>query len=173
MDDTRSYQVTEDQLNLVQTCADHLGERQAAAEEVLDNALDETERWCASAMDPTTVKRYIAITPLNPNAYWNYASVFTDNTPYNRAVSQDYEPGSVFKVLTMAAALDSGTVTPDTEFVDTGSIQIGGLTIHNWDWGAWGPQTMQGCLAHSLNVCLTWIVLRMHFTSMHLTACSA
>lgn len=140
-------------------------EIQAAAEEVLDNALDETgaDGGVLLVMDPATGEMLaIATTPrLNPNAYWNYASVFTDNTPYNRAVSQDYEPGSVFKVLTMAAALDSGAVTPDTEFVDTGSIQIGGLTIHNWDWGAWGPQTMQGCMAHSLNVCLTWIASEM------------
>jgi cell division protein FtsI/penicillin-binding protein 2 len=100
----------------------------------------------------------IASTPrLDPNEFWNYADVFVDSTPYNRAISQDYEPGSVFKVLTMASALDGGAVTPETEFVDTGVIQIGGITIHNWDWGAWGPQNMEGCMAHSLNVCLTWI----------------
>jgi cell division protein FtsI/penicillin-binding protein 2 len=136
-------------------------EIQAAAEDVLDKALDESgaDGGVILVMDPNTGEMLaIATTPrLDPNKYWNYASVFTDNTPYNRAVSQDYEPGSVFKVLTMAAALDDGAVTPDTEFVDTGSIQIGGLTIHNWDWGAWGPQNMEGCLAHSLNVCLTWI----------------
>lgn len=136
-------------------------EIQAAAEEVLKNALDDSgaEGGVILVMDPNTGEMLaIASTPrLNPNEYWNYANVFTDSTPYNRAVSQDYEPGSVFKVLTMAAALDCGAVTPDTEFVDTGSIQIGGITIRNWDWGAWGPQNMQGCMAHSLNVCLTWI----------------
>ena len=68
-----------------------------------------------------------------------------------------YEPGSVFKVLTMAAALDSGTVTPDTVFVDTGTFEVGGYTIYNWDSGAWGPQTMLGCMQHSLNVCLSWV----------------
>jgi cell division protein FtsI/penicillin-binding protein 2 len=57
----------------------------------------------------------------------------------------------------MAAALDSGTVTPDTEFLDTGEIQIGGITIRNWDRGAWGPQTMTTCMQHSLNVCLAWV----------------
>jgi len=136
-------------------------EIQAAAEEVLKNALDDSgaEGGVILVMDPNTGEMLaIASTPrLNPNEYWNYGNVFTDSTPYNRAVSQDYEPGSVFKVLTMAAALDCGAVTPDTEFVDTGSIQIGGITIRNWDWGAWGPQNMQGCMAHSLNVCLTWI----------------
>ncbi len=136
-------------------------EIQAAAEEVLNTGLEESgsDGGAVLVMDPNTGEMLaIATTPrLNPNEYWNYADVFTDNTPFNRAVSQTYEPGSVFKVLTMAAALDSGAVTPDTQFVDTGSIQIGGITIHNWDWGAWGPQDMQGCMAHSLNVCLTWV----------------
>jgi cell division protein FtsI/penicillin-binding protein 2 len=136
-------------------------EIQAAAEDVLNKALDDSgaDGGVILVMDPNTGEMLaIASTPrLNPNEFWNYANVFKDSTPFNRAVSQDYEPGSVFKVLTMAAALDDGAVTPDTEFVDTGSIQIGGITIHNWDWGAWGPQNMQGCLAHSLNVCLTWV----------------
>jgi cell division protein FtsI/penicillin-binding protein 2 len=140
-------------------------EIQAATEDVLNNALDDSgaDGGVILVMDPNTGEMLaIASTPrLNPNEYWNYATVFTDNTPYNRAVSQDYEPGSVFKVLTMAAALDDGAVTPDTEFVDTGSIQIGGITIHNWDWGAWGPQNMQGCMAHSLNVCLTWVATQL------------
>lgn len=136
-------------------------EIQAAAEDVLDKALNDSgaDGGVILVMDPNTGEMLaIATTPhLNPNEYWKYQDVFTDNTPYNRAVSQDYEPGSVFKVLTMASALDSGAVTPDTKFMDTGSIQIGGVTIHNWDWGAWGEQDMQGCMAHSLNVCLTWV----------------
>ena len=140
-------------------------EIQAAAEDVLDNALEDSgaDGGVILVMDPNTGEMLaIASTPrLNPNEYWNYGSVFKDNTPYNRAVSQDYEPGSVFKVLTMASALDAGAVTPDTEFVDTGSIQIGGITIHNWDWGAWGPQNMEGCMAHSLNVCLTWVATQL------------
>jgi cell division protein FtsI/penicillin-binding protein 2 len=140
-------------------------EIQAAAEEVLDKGLKDSgaDGGVILVMDPNTGEMLaIATTPrLNPNEYWNYAKVFTDNTPFDRAVSQDYEPGSVFKVLTMAAALDAGAVTPDTQFVDTGSIQIGGITVHNWDWGAWGPQDMQGCMAHSLNVCLTWVAMQL------------
>lgn len=100
----------------------------------------------------------MASTPnLNLNEYWNYGDVFPDPTPYNRAVGQTYEPGSVFKVLTMAAAIDAGAVTPDTPFLDTGEVLIGGYTIYNWDRNAWGPQTMTTCMQHSLNVCLTWV----------------
>jgi cell division protein FtsI/penicillin-binding protein 2 len=57
----------------------------------------------------------------------------------------------------MAAALDTGTVTPDTPFLDTGVFKYGGIEVLNWDWGAWGPQTMLGCMQHSLNVCLSWV----------------
>ncbi len=73
------------------------------------------------------------------------------------AVSAQYEPGSTFKVLVMAAALDAGVVTPDQVFVDTGQIEVGGHVIRNWDGDAWGPQTMVGCLQHSLNVCLAYV----------------
>ncbi len=83
----------------------------------------------------------------------NYVK-FPPPDPANPVVSGQYEPGSTFKVLTMAAALDSGSVKPDTTFVDTGYIEVGGLGIYNWNRGAWGPQDMTGCLRHSLNVCM-------------------
>lgn len=104
----------------------------------------------------------MATTPrLDLNEYWRYGEVFKDSTPFNRAVSQAYEPGSVYKVLTMAAALDSGAVTPDTEFIDVGVIEVGGIYIYNWNSAAWGPQDMQGCLQHSLNVCLAWVATQL------------
>ena len=57
-------------------------------------------------------------------------------------------------------ALDKGAVKPDTSFLDTGVFEIGGVYIYNWNSGAWGPQTMEGCLQHSLNVCLAWVAIR-------------
>ncbi len=140
-------------------------EIQAAAEQALKDGIEQSgaEGGVLMAMDPNTGEMLaMASEPrLDPNKYWNYADVFKDNTPYNKAISADYEPGSVFKVITMAAALDAGAVTPSTEYVDTGAISVGGITIHNWDWGAWGPQDMQGCMAHSLNVCLTWVATQL------------
>lgn len=73
------------------------------------------------------------------------------------AASAQFEPGSTFKVLTMSAALDMGAVQPDDVYIDTGEIEVGGNLIRNWDGEAWGPQTMTGCLQHSLNVCLAWV----------------
>jgi cell division protein FtsI/penicillin-binding protein 2 len=104
----------------------------------------------------------MATTPrFNPNTYWEYDDIFTAGISFNKAVSQVYEPGSVFKVLTMAAALDAGVVEPETEFNDTGIIEVGGWDIYNWDRSAWGTQTMLGCMQHSLNVCLSWVATQL------------
>lgn len=104
----------------------------------------------------------MATTPrMDPNYYWTQADVFPGSTPFNRPISETYEPGSVFKVITMASALDAGAVKPDTVFTDTGSIMVGGTTITNWNYGAWGDQDMTGCMQHSLNVCLTWIATQL------------
>jgi cell division protein FtsI/penicillin-binding protein 2 len=120
-------------------------------------------------MDPNTGEILsMATTPrLNPNQYWKYAEVFPNATPFNRAISQTYEPGSVFKVLTMAAGLDTGTVTPETPFMDTGVFMIGGGYINNWDGSAWGMQDMVGCMQHSLNVCLAWLASELGSTRFY------
>ncbi len=129
---------------------------QRATETVLDDAIKSTgaANGTIIVIDPKTGEILaMASTPrMNPNQYWDYSKTFTSGIPFNKAISQVYEPGSVFKVLTMASALDAGVVKPDTGFTDTGSFVVGGVTIYNWDRGAWGPQTMVGCLQHSLNV---------------------
>lgn len=70
----------------------------------------------------------------------------------NPAVSQQYEPGSVMKLITMAAALDSGTVTPQTTYYDSGVLEVGGHQTFNWDRSAPGTTDMTTLLARSLNV---------------------
>lgn len=70
----------------------------------------------------------------------------------NPLITQQYEPGSVMKLITMAAALDSGTVEPSSTYNDTGSIQVGGHITYNWDRGAYGTVDMTTLLAKSLNV---------------------
>lgn len=146
-------------------------EIQAMLEEIADKAMEENEATSATilVMDPRSGEILgMASTPrLDPNEYWTYGEIFPNPTPFNRAVEQTYEPGSVFKVLTMAAAIDAGIVTPDTPFLDTGVIMVGGIPIYNWDRGAWGPQTMTGCMQHSLNVCLAWIATELGPTNFY------
>lgn len=70
----------------------------------------------------------------------------------NPAVSEVYEPGSVFKVVTMASALDAGIVGRYTTYYDNGQIFVGGQVIMNWDRKAYGETSMTELLSHSLNV---------------------
>lgn len=146
-------------------------EIQAAMERIADKAVNETGSESATiiVMDPESGEILaMATTPhFNPNEYWTYQTLFPGGSYFNRAVSQLYEPGSVFKVFTMAGALDSGAVDLDTTFVDTGAIEVGGIWIYNWDRGAWGPQDMTGCMQHSLNVCLAWIAKEMGPSSFY------
>lgn len=140
-------------------------EIQALTEQTLDDAIE----WSGS--DSGTILVYdpedggiiaMATAPrLDPNEYWDYDELFPNPNPYNSAISQTYEPGSVFKVLTMAAALDSGSVEVDTMFNDTGSITIGGATIYNWNRGGWGMVNMTECLQYSINVCMVWLATEM------------
>lgn len=146
-------------------------EIQSATEEILDQAIRETgsESGTVIVMDPRTGEILaLATTPhFNPNDYGRVNEIFTGETPFNRAISQAHEPGSTLKILTMAGALDSGAVAPDTTYLDTGVITVGGVNIYNWDGGAWGYQDMTGCLGHSLNVCLAWVATQMGSESFY------
>jgi len=138
---------------------------QAAMEDLIDQAVENNgaDSGTIVVLDPKTGEILAAATTprLDLNEYWDYGKVFKGETPFNRVVSQAYEPGSVYKVLTMASALDKGAVKPDTTFIDTGVIEVGGAYIYNWNSGAWGPQDMQGCMQHSLNVCLAWVATQL------------
>ncbi len=81
----------------------------------------------------------------------NYAGVEDISVYNNPATSAQYEPGSVFKVITMASALDAGEVTPETTYEDKGVVQIGSYDIRNSDNKAHGVQTMTQVLEESLN----------------------
>lgn len=131
---------------------------QAASEKILDDSLAKYGAISGTivVMDPRNGELLaMASTPrMDLNQFWEYGTVYDNASDYNRAISMPYEPGSVVKILTMAAALDSGTVTPGTTYLDTGSILVGGAMIQNWDQAPWGVQDMTGCLQHSLNVCM-------------------
>ncbi len=75
----------------------------------------------------------------------------------NPAVSGQYEPGSVFKIITMAAGLNAGIITPDSTFYDSGAIEVGGAVIRNPDRRAHGLVTMTDVLAYSLNVGVAYV----------------
>ncbi len=79
----------------------------------------------------------------------------------NPAISDVYEPGSVFKVLTVAAALETGAVPPDWTYNDQGVFEIGGEEIFNWDRQAYGLMNLEQTLVNSLNVGVSTIAREM------------
>ncbi len=69
----------------------------------------------------------------------------------NSAVQKLFEPGSIMKPFTMAAALNEGKITPDTKYIDTGSLSFGAKTIRNFNNKVYGEQTMTQVLEGSIN----------------------
>lgn len=84
----------------------------------------------------------------DPNQYAKTENIAAFNNP---VVFGAYEPGSIFKAITMASGLDLGKVTPQSTYVDTGAEKIGSFTIRNSDGKANGTQTMTQVLEKSLN----------------------
>lgn len=85
----------------------------------------------------------------DPNLFYNVEDPDLLNNP---AISGQYEPGSVFKILTVAAALEKGTITPQWTYYDEAQINVGGVTVRNWDRAAHGNVDVTQVLVQSLNV---------------------
>jgi len=125
---------------------------QFKAESVIKNAVEKNSADAGSVIiaNPKT-GAIIAIAnypDFNPNEY----NKVTDNKDFlSMAVTGSYEPGSIFKPLTMAAAVNEGKVGPDTTYEDSGSVVINKYTIKNSDGKAHGLQTMTQVLEESLN----------------------
>lgn len=85
------------------------------------------------------------------NSYQEFHSPVQDAFA-NPAISMQYEPGSTFKLITLAGALDAGIITPTMTFIDSGSIEYGGVEIKNWNEKAHGESDMTDLIAHSSNV---------------------
>jgi len=84
----------------------------------------------------------------NANLYYEYEQA----TLRNPVISDTYEPGSVFKVITVAAALESGAIGPNWTYNDSGVFTIGGRNIYNWDRNAYGVMSVTDVIVNSLNV---------------------
>ncbi|PSO44365.1 MAG: hypothetical protein BRC23_01230 [Parcubacteria group bacterium SW_4_49_11] len=120
-------------------------------EQTLKNVYTEQDARQAfgAIMNPETGEIYaMAKQPtFNPNTY---SEVNNSNTFLNPIVNSSFEPGSIFKPLTMAVGLDTDTITPQTTYEDKGSVEVGEYTIENVV-GAQGTQTMTQVLENSLN----------------------
>jgi cell division protein FtsI/penicillin-binding protein 2 len=137
---------------------------QMIVEDELAQAVDKTgaESGTLIVMDPRTgeILAMASAPSFDPNTFADTAK----NEParfVNRAVSENYEPGSVFKIVTLAAALDTGLVTPESTYNDTACIEVGGRSLCNWDRQAHGVVSMVTMIAKSLNVGAATLSTRM------------
>ncbi len=80
----------------------------------------------------------------------------------NRAITDTYEPGSTFKIITLATALDSGAVDGTEDFYCGSSIDVLGRDdpVHCWDSDGHGSQTLTQATQHSCNVAFVRIAER-------------
>lgn len=124
---------------------------QMQAEQVLARAVKDNvaDSGCVIVMEPKTGA--ILAMASNPTYDPNEYNKVADQSVFNSQCTSGYEPGSVFKAITMAAGVDQGLVGPDTTYTDTGSVVVDGYTIKNSDNKAHGVQTMTQVLEESLN----------------------
>ena len=146
---TQEFKDAQDGSNLVLTVDDTI---QFTACTKLDEAVKKhgADSGSVIIMNPTTgaILAMCTSPSFNPNEYNKVDSI---SIYENQVVTGAYEPGSVFKGLTMSAAINEGKVTPDTTYEDSGEEKIASFTIRNSDGKANGIQTMTQVLEKSLN----------------------
>lgn len=108
------------------------------------------------AIEPQTgkVRVMVSIPEYDPNRIpTDFRALDTDpNKPtFNRATQELYPPGSTFKVVTAAAALDTGKVTPNTIIDGSSPKTISGVPLANSGGEQFGPISLTDALTHSVN----------------------
>ncbi len=124
---------------------------QLVAEKTLSDLIEKNKSQSGSItiMDPKTgeIIALASMPKFNPNEY----SKYNLEDFKNNAIQENYEPGSVLKLLTMAAGLQEGAVTPATTYEDFGFVKVKNTTFWNFDRKANKTQTMTQVLEKSLN----------------------
>ncbi|AFY72306.1 cell division protein FtsI/penicillin-binding protein 2 [Synechococcus sp. PCC 7502] len=122
------------------------------------------KRGTVMVMDVNNGELPVLVTEPNfdPNQFYNYSK--TPDVLRNWAVSDLYEPGSTFKPLNVAIALQVGAIQPDQVFYDEGSLTIGGWQVANFNYetnGGGGALTISQILQRSSNVGMVHIIQQM------------
>lgn len=112
-------------------------------------------------MEPKTgaIRAMCSVPDFDPNNYSQADSVMVYN---NTAIFTPYEPGSIFKPITIAAAINEEAVTPETRFHDSGSAEARcKKPIKNAGERSYGDQTVVGILENSINTGLVFVAKKM------------
>ena len=108
------------------------------------------------ALDPRTgaVLAMVSYPRYDPNeidALWKDINSDPDKPLLNRAVQGLYPPGSVFKIIVAGAALQTGAVTPQTQFNDSGTVTAGGFVVRNYGGNVYGEHDFAEAFSRSIN----------------------
>jgi len=127
--------------------------------EILRQGMQEFKAESASLiiMEPSTgaVRAMCSLPDFNPNEYSKVESL---NVYNNSAIFTAYEPGSIFKPITMSAVVNEKLVTPTSYFLDTGSrSDLCSKPIKNANDTVFGSQTMSGVLENSINTGMVYV----------------
>ena len=140
---------------------------QCAAEQSLDKAMASTKARAGIIiiMNPHTgeILAMVSRPGYNPNQF----SKYTPQDRKNNAVSIVYEPGSTFKPLIAAAAMQEGLANPNTGFNDIGFIEVNGRRIKNWDGEGSGNVTLTDIIKNSINTGFVQLGLRLGAMKMN------
>lgn len=124
---------------------------QSQAEEILTRVIEANKAVSGTVIvqEPLTgrILAFGNYPAFDPNAY----AESPVGAFLNPGVQSVYEPGSVFKMFTMSAGIDSGKITPETVFTDNGSLTLNGRTIRNYDGKVYGKATMKKVIENSIN----------------------
>lgn len=96
----------------------------------------------------------------DPNNYMDQANIDA-GLFVNPAIAYLFEPGSIFKPIVMAGAMDHGDITPDTKGNFSNMTTINGYEIHTAEDKAFGEETMTQVLENSDNVAMAWLSQKM------------
>lgn len=144
------YQKPQDGMNMMLTIDYNI---QTSIERELDNVVEKynPEQALVLAMNPNTgeILGMSSRPTFDPNNYQNYS---LEETSRNLPIWATYEPGSTFKIITLASALNEGKVDLKEEhFHDGGSVNVEGARIKCWKAGGHGSQTFMQVVQNSCN----------------------
>ncbi|MBQ6495006.1 MAG: hypothetical protein IJI49_03285 [Bacilli bacterium] len=129
-------------------------EIQTSMEREIDNAMikyNADGAW-AIAMNPNSgeILGMVSRPGFDPNNYKKYS---IEEINRNLAIWSTYEPGSTFKIITLASSIEEGTVDLENDtFFDGGSVNVDGARIKCWKHGGHGSQTFLEVVQNSCNL---------------------
>jgi stage V sporulation protein D (sporulation-specific penicillin-binding protein) len=140
---------------------------QQIVERELEKVMQETKAKGATiiAMDPYTGE--ILALANRPDYNPNHFAEYEPKNWRNAAISNAFEPGSTFKILTTTAVLGDKIVNVNERFFDSGAIEVQGRTIHCWKHGGHGSQTFKEVVENSCNVGFVTVGLRLGAESFY------